>query len=48
MIVDSKANTTRPTRAKIETKKKGKEGNINSEVAQEENAYISNKDVCPL
>ena len=30
------------TRAKIETKKRGKEDNINSELAQEENSDISN------
>ena len=36
------------TRAKIETKKRGKEDNINSELAQEENSDISNRDVCPL
>ena len=36
------------TRAKIETKKRGKEGNINSELAQEENSDISNRDVCSL
>ena len=34
------------TRAKIE--KRGKEDNINSELAQEENSDISNRDVCPL
>ena len=33
-------------RAKIE--KRGKEDNINSELAQEENSDISNRDVCPL
>ena len=36
------------TRAKIETKKREKEDNINSELAQEENSDISNRDVCPL
>ena len=36
------------TRAKIEIKKRGKEDNINSELAQEENSDISNRDVCPL
>ena len=36
------------TRAKIETKKRGKEDNINSELAQEENSDIINRDVCPL
>ena len=39
---------TTSTRAKIETKKRGKEDNINSELAQEENSDISNRDVCPL
>ena len=34
------------TRAKIEIKKRGKEDNINSELAQEENSDISNRDVC--
>ena len=36
------------TRAKIEPEKRGKEDNINSELAQEENSDISNRDVCPL
>ena len=36
------------TRAKIDPKKTGKEDNINSELAQEENSDISNRDVCPL
>ena len=36
------------TRAKIEIKKRGKEGNIHSELAQEENSDISNRDVCSL
>ena len=36
------------TRAKIETKKREKEDNINSELAQEENSDISNRDICPL
>ena len=36
------------TRAKIETKKSGKEDNINSELAQQGNSDISNRDVCPL
>ena len=35
------------TRAKIETKKRGKEYNINSKLAQEKNSDISNKNVCP-
>ena len=26
----------------------GKEGNINSELAQEDNSEISNRDTCPL
>ena len=36
------------TRAKIETKKREEKDNINSELAQEENSDISNRDVCPL
>ena len=36
------------TRAKNETKKRGKEDNMNSELAQEKNSDISNRDVCPL
>ena len=37
------------TRAlQIETKKRGKEDNINSEQAQEESSDISNRNVCPL
>ena len=36
------------TRAKIETKKRLKEGNINSELVQQENSDISNEDVSPL
>ena len=36
------------TRAKIETIKTGKEDNINSELAQEDNSDISNRDTCPL
>ena len=34
------------TRAKIKTKKRGKK--TNSEMAQEENSGISNRDACPL
>ena len=36
------------TRAKIETKKRVKECNINSELVQQENSGISNEDVSPL
>ena len=36
------------TTAKIETKKREKENNINSELAQEKNSDINNRDVCPL
>ena len=36
------------TRPKIQTKKRGKEDNINSELAQEENSDNSNRDVCPI
>ena len=36
------------TRAKIETKKRGKEDKIKSELAQQENLDISNRDVCLL
>ena len=36
------------TSVKIETKKMGGKDNINSELAQEENSDISNRDVCPL
>ena len=36
------------TRAKIETKKREKEYNVNSELVQEENSDISNRNVCPL
>ena len=35
-------------RAKIETKKRGKEDNVNSELAQGGNSDISNRDICPL
>ena len=34
------------TRAKIEAKKRGKEDNINSELAQEKNSDINNRDRC--
>ena len=36
------------TREKIETKKKQKEDNINSELAKEKNIDINNRDVCSL
>ena len=47
---DSKTYNFRSTstRAKIETEKKGKENNINSELAQEKNSDISNRHACPL
>ena len=50
VIVNDKTYNFRSTstRAKIETKKSGKEDNINSELAQEDNSDISNRDVCPL
>ena len=35
-------------RAEIETKKKGKEDNINSELPQKKNSDTNNKDVCSL
>ena len=36
------------TRAKTETKNRGKEENTNSELAQKKNSGINNRDACPL
>ena len=36
------------TRAKIETKTREKEGNINSDPTHQKNSDINNRDVCPL
>ena len=36
------------TREKIEMKKRGKEDNINSELAQEKSTDINNRDACPV
>ena len=50
VIVNDKTYNSRSTstRARTETKKREKEDNINSELAQEDNSDISNRDVCPL
>ena len=48
MIVNSKAKTTRPVTLEVlvlETRKRGKEDNINSELAQEKNTDINNRDM---
>ena len=43
-----KAYNVRSSTARAKIEKRGKEDNINSELAQEENSNISNRDVCPL
>ena len=49
-VEDGKTYNVRSTstREKIETKKKQKEDNINSELAKEKNTDINNRDVCSL
>ena len=52
VIVNRKATdktyNVRSSTARAKIEKRGKEDNINSELAQEENSDISNRDVCPL
>ena len=48
MIVNSKAKTTRPITLEVSVQEQKSKDNINSELAQEENSDISNRDVCPL
>ena len=48
VIVNSKAKTTRPITLEVSVQEQKSKDNINSELAQEENSDISNRDVCPL
>ena len=46
--MNSKAKTTRPITLEVSVQEQKSKDNINSELAQEENSDISNRDVCPL